>query len=75
MSRLYLNFCCFEEDGLLATKKCLDGEHDKIRHLEIVDVLIRAYGLLVGGKGSSLFRMMALLKRMESGRQQSGQSC
>lgn len=75
MSRLCLNFCCFEGDGLLATKTCLDCEHDKIRHLEIVDVLVHAYGLLVGRKGSSFFRMTAGLKWMESSRQQSGHSC
>jgi len=75
MSRLCLNFCCFEGDGLLATKTCLACEHDKIRHLEIVDVLIHAYGLLVGGQGSSCFRMMAGLRRMEGSRQQSGHSC
>lgn len=44
MSRLCLKFCWFEGDGLLATKTCFDCEHDKIRHLEIVDVLIHAYG-------------------------------
>lgn len=75
MSRLCLNFCCFEGDGILATKTYLDCEHDKIRHLEIVDVLIHAYGLLVGVKGSSLSRMMAGLKWMESSRQLSGRSC
>lgn len=75
MSRLCLKFCWFEGDGLLATKTCFDSEHDKIRHLEIVDVLIHAYGLLVGGKGSPFFRMMAGLKWMEGSRQQSGQLC
>lgn len=57
-----LELCCF---GLLATKTCLDCEHDKIRHLQIVGVLIYAYGLLVGGEGSSFFGMDGL-KRMES---------
>lgn len=43
----------------------LDCKHDKIRPLEIVDVLIYAYGLLVGGEGSSSFGMHGL-KWMES---------
>lgn len=75
MSRLCLKFCWFEGDGLLATKTCFDCEHDKIRHLEIVDVLIHAYGLLVGGKGSPFFRTMAGPKWMESSRQRSGRLC
>lgn len=68
MSGLCLNFCCFEGDGLLATRTCLDCEHDKIRHLEIGDVLIHAYGLLVGGKGSSLSRTVAGMRWMEGSR-------
>lgn len=44
---------------------CLDCEHDKTRHLETVDVLIYAYGLLVGGKGLSFFGTDGL-KWMES---------
>lgn len=59
-----LEFCCF---GLLATKTCLDCKHDKIRHLEIVDVLIYAYGLLVGRKGSSFFGMDGLKKLAQPG--------
>lgn len=71
MSGLCLNFCCFEGDGLLATRTCLDRKYDKIRHSETGDVLIHAYGLLVGGKGSSLLRMMAGMRWMEGSRHQS----
>lgn len=73
LSRLCLNFCCFEGDGLLATKTCLDRERDKtFRDSSCSHARIWLAG---GGKGSSLFRTMAGLEWMESKRQQSGHSC